>query len=646
MQAAAHTPHRHSEGSPHPLGRVRVRRLSTGTEVRSTVLHPSICAEPRGSTAHEEAAARTRELDCDRIVQVVSVGPFDTDRLAFDAELVSGRPVAALLHDGPMQPALATSILIQTAHALAVAHEAGLLHGALSTSSVLVELRSGTDAIARVTDWGIGALSWDSHQRTPEIVPMSPERVLGLDRSPAEDVYQFGCLAYTMLTGLPLFAPGSVEEIRRRHAIEDPPPMSQSGQSAIPPSLYRLVERCLAKEPEDRLACGTSLLIALREAMAEDEIETPYDAIGLPDYEEPSRPPPRTARPPPQTTAAADTPREKAEPLRRRPPPPPRPPSAPASASEAVAASPSELAAQPSVEITIDPPSDLAGEPTAEPLLEPALTAPTAPGRRLVGGGKPRRQRGLLLASLGCAALVGIGAAWVVLQPDDPRPEQPSVAALHDEPTASVHPDPIAETREEAGSVESGGVPIPPREASDDAPDDAPTSIDDAPSSVVDAAPSLDDVGSGAPDQAEPLDPTASPSKSASNRPPDDEATAAVPDVDELLREARQAQGRGDSKRADELFRRVLEQRPRNLAALEGLSGLAFNRGDHAAAAGYLKRAVKISPRDAELRIRLGDAHFKLRQYPKARREFEKAAQLGHPSAARRLARVESETSN
>jgi Flp pilus assembly protein TadD len=44
-----------------------------------------------------------------------------------------------------------------------------------------------------------------------------------------------------------------------------------------------------------------------------------------------------------------------------------------------------------------------------------------------------------------------------------------------------------------------------------------------------------------------------------------------------------------------------------------------------------------VSPKDGDLRIKLGDAMFKLGQLEKARTEFAKAAATGHPQAIRRL---------
>jgi TolA-binding protein len=631
MQAADHTGIRPAEGWPHPLGLVSVRRLSTATEVLSTVLDATIRSDPQRATAHEDTAAKTRDVGCERIVQVVGVRRITAERLAFDVQRVPGEPVASRLTSGPISPVLAASILIQTAYALSVAHEADILHGALSTSSVLVEPYSGADVIARVTDFGIGELCWDAHERNPETVPMSPERVLGLDRSPAEDAYHFGCLAYAMLTGRPVFDSGTVEEIRRRHAIEDAPPLPEDGAGiTVPTPLRDLVHRCLAKEPEDRFATGTLLLIALRDAMAESGLETPFDAIGLPDYTEPSR-----TKPPQPSQPIAATPAK-----RSRRPPPPQPPPRPTPSSAVP-----HPEAVPVRRLPTPPPPPAAAAPAVEAAssveAEPAPSRPSKLETRT--GSKPAKRRGsrsVVVACFGSAALVGIGALWLAMQSGETE-ASPSVAAVQLELEAAPREQPDETPAEEVVEAEDRPAAMPDveRPASGTSGDDVPEATSDA-EEMSDLEEEVSDLAEEAADEAVPA--STSRDQSANREKADDEPAAVdVVNVSELVREAKEAQARGDTKRAHELFENVLARRPRNMAALEALSSLAFNRGDLRAAAGYLTRAVKVSPRNAELRIRLGDAHFKLEQYAKARTHFEKAAKLGHPSAARRLARVE-----
>ena len=98
------------------------------------------------------------------------------------------------------------------------------------------------------------------------------------------------------------------------------------------------------------------------------------------------------------------------------------------------------------------------------------------------------------------------------------------------------------------------------------------------------------------------------------------------------------------SNRLDEaarLFHQALELDAGNRAALEGLANLEFERGHYREALRYGKQAARRSPKNGGLRILLGDAYYKTVDYPSARGEYERARELGHPSAAGRISRLD-----
>lgn len=96
----------------------------------------------------------------------------------------------------------------------------------------------------------------------------------------------------------------------------------------------------------------------------------------------------------------------------------------------------------------------------------------------------------------------------------------------------------------------------------------------------------------------------------------------------------------GKRANARKLFEEALLLDPTNAAAMMGLSNLNFDAGNYAGAERYARQAVEREPRNADYRLRLGDAYFKLGQPARARTHYERAAKLGHPSAAGRLAQL------
>jgi serine/threonine protein kinase len=67
----------------------------------------------------------------------------------------------------------------------------------------------------------------------------------------AGDLFSLGVMLYEMLTGRLPYPVGSIDQTLRRHAI-DPPADIARHLPLLPPLLGRVIERLLARKPEDR----------------------------------------------------------------------------------------------------------------------------------------------------------------------------------------------------------------------------------------------------------------------------------------------------------------------------------------------------------------------------------------------------------
>ncbi len=107
-----------------------------------------------------------------------------------------------------------------------------------------------------------------------------------------------------------------------------------------------------------------------------------------------------------------------------------------------------------------------------------------------------------------------------------------------------------------------------------------------------------------------------------------------------LVTQARAAYRAGRWQEAEALFHRALAHDRNDANALSGLSDLHFERGVYHKAADFAHRAVRIAPRTAKYHVQLGDAYFKILQYPEAQAAFKMAEALGDPAATERLERL------
>jgi eukaryotic-like serine/threonine-protein kinase len=92
---------------------------------------------------------------------------------------------------------------------------------------------------------------------------MSPEQVEAKELDARSDIFSFGAVLYEMVTGRRAF-PGKSQLSVASAILEKEPEAISTLQPMTPPAMERLVERCLAKDPEDRWQTARDLLLELK----------------------------------------------------------------------------------------------------------------------------------------------------------------------------------------------------------------------------------------------------------------------------------------------------------------------------------------------------------------------------------------------
>jgi len=177
-------------------------------------------------------------------------------------ELVPGQPLSGLLRGGESMPAdRASDIVAQAADAIAAAHALGIVHRDVKPANLLVTPHGEV----KITDFGIaragdGAAITQTGQiiGTPHYI--SPEQAEGRPATAASDIYALGVVLYECLAGQRPFARDTAIQVALAHIREDVPPLPES----VPQRVRAIVDKALAKKPEDRFASAADLATALR----------------------------------------------------------------------------------------------------------------------------------------------------------------------------------------------------------------------------------------------------------------------------------------------------------------------------------------------------------------------------------------------
>jgi serine/threonine-protein kinase len=203
-------------------------------------------------------------LNHPHIVTVFDAGR--TDELAYIAmERLHGRDLHEFIACGDkMTPRQAAQLMARVADAAHYAHKRGLVHRDIKPSNIFL-LR---DTKPKVLDFGVAIAMVTAgeaeHKRqligTPNY--MSPEQALGRKIDARSDVFSIGTILYELLAHRRAFEGKTIEETLALVVACKPTPLAEL-RPELPRALIDIVERALAKEPEDRYQTAGELRNAL-----------------------------------------------------------------------------------------------------------------------------------------------------------------------------------------------------------------------------------------------------------------------------------------------------------------------------------------------------------------------------------------------
>jgi hypothetical protein len=242
----------------------RARDTRLGRDVALKVLPPEFSRDEERKNRFMQEAKAAAALSHPAIAQIYDVGE-GPDGLFIAMELVPGRTVKALVQARELDALGAIEIAHQVAGGLQKAHEQGIVHRDIKPENVIVT----PDGHAKILDFGLAKLV-EPKAEAPEGIShletlaktqagfvvgtlryMSPEQARGQAVDHRSDIFSLGIMLYEMVTGQLPFSGSTALDTLHAIAFEETRPVTALRPN-LPPSLQRVITRCLRKRAQDR----------------------------------------------------------------------------------------------------------------------------------------------------------------------------------------------------------------------------------------------------------------------------------------------------------------------------------------------------------------------------------------------------------
>lgn len=223
------------------------------------------------------------QLDHPHLVQALEAGEAD-GRHYLAMEFVNGIDLGKLVkEEGPLSVELACAAILQAARGLAYAHDQGLVHRDIKPSNLMLAFAAekSEPPTIKILDLGLARLNRPEAENsqppgdmTSTLTPLggvlvmgtpdylAPEQAVNFHGADVRaDIYSLGCTFYYLLTQQPPFPGGTLAEKLWRHQQETPAPI-ENFRHDVDPELTAILDKMLAKKPEDRYQSPTEVVAA------------------------------------------------------------------------------------------------------------------------------------------------------------------------------------------------------------------------------------------------------------------------------------------------------------------------------------------------------------------------------------------------
>lgn len=250
------------------------------------VLSGELADDRRRMQRFQQEARMASSLNQPNILTIFEFG--EVNSLNFlAAEYIEGKTLRSYLHPKTLKLTEILDIGIQILEALDAAHEAKIAHRDIKPENIMIRSR---DHVVKVLDFGLAKpttsslgsqsdLEGETQFKTAAgtllgtVNYMSPEQAQGLPLDERTDLWSTGVVVYEMVAGQMPFKGRTNSHTLVRILENEPTPLSEVSHLDVPDELERIVDKALAKHPDERYQTARDMLIDLRKLRRQLDVE-------------------------------------------------------------------------------------------------------------------------------------------------------------------------------------------------------------------------------------------------------------------------------------------------------------------------------------------------------------------------------------
>jgi len=235
------------------------------------LIHPHLSSDPDFVKRFEEEATAVAQLRHHGIIQVYDFNN-DDDIYYMVLEFVPGETIQDHLkrlnaNGRLLSVTKAIEYIAEICDAVDYAHQRGMIHRDIKPANLMLNVTGQ----AILMDFGIAKIvGGQRHTATGAVVGtamyMAPEQIKGESPDRRADIYSLGVTLFEMLSGRPPFEADSAMTLMMMH-VNDPVPDLRNLNPDVPDDLVAVINKSLAKDPNDRYQSAAQMAAALRNVL-------------------------------------------------------------------------------------------------------------------------------------------------------------------------------------------------------------------------------------------------------------------------------------------------------------------------------------------------------------------------------------------